>query len=356
MKIIPPLKFDPSHVLVQSMTNTKTHDVHATLKQIKSLAQLGCHLVRVAILDDNDIKALPDLVKQSPIPLIADIHFNYQYALQAIQAGVAKIRLNPGNINTPQEVLAIIEAAQSANIPIRIGVNGGSLPAHILKQYNNVVNAQSMLASLDEYLKIFKQQNFTNLVISLKASDPLLNLEVNQLAAKKYPYPIHCGVTEAGPLLDATIKSTIGLAPLLLARIPATIRISISDDPLLEIKVAYKILNALKIYHNRVEIISCPTCGRLNYPMFALVEQIEKYCETKFFPLKIAILGCVVNGIGEGQHADIGLAGSQHKCLLFAKGKILKVIDPKDAYSELTQLIDQYYQSYLKTSTFVNNQ
>lgn len=348
------INFDLQKIFVQSMTNTKTHDHSATLKQIKDLAAAGCDLVRVAIFDDADIEALPNLVKASPIPIIADIHFNYQYALKAIAAGVAKIRLNPGNINDPNELEQIINAAKKANIYIRIGVNCGSLPPDILIKYNNRICAAAMLETLDQYLLIFKQHDFKKLVISLKSSDPLLNIEVNTLAASRYPYYIHAGVTEAGPLLDAVIKSTIGLTPLLQKDIIKTIRISISDDPVLEVKTAYKILNALKINHDRVNIVSCPTCGRLSYQMFALVEQIDKYCADKFFSLTISILGCVVNGIGEGKHADIGVAGSATKALLFENGKIIKTIDAKDAYRELTALIDFYYAKFLTSKNLAH--
>lgn len=348
------INFDLPKIFVQSMTNTKTHEISETLKQINDLANAGCDLVRVAIFDDADIQALPDIVKASPIPIVADIHFNYLYALKAISVGVAKIRLNPGNINNPKELEEIIRAAKQADIYIRIGVNCGSLPSEILLKYNNVICAAAMLETLDQYLAIFEQYDFKKLVISLKSSDPLLNIEVNTLAASRYPYYIHAGVTEAGPLMDAIIKSTIGLTPLLQKHIVKTIRISISDDPVLEIKTAYKILNALDINHDRVNIISCPTCGRLSYKMFTLVDQIDKYCADKFFPLKISILGCIVNGVGEGKHADIGVAGSATKALLFEKGKIIKTIDAIDAYSELTKLIDLYYAKFLAAKNSVH--
>ncbi|MGL4948270.1 MAG: flavodoxin-dependent (E)-4-hydroxy-3-methylbut-2-enyl-diphosphate synthase [Mycoplasma sp.] len=341
------IEFNKNRILVQSMTNTKTHDIQGTINQINQLHRVGCDLVRVAIFDDKDAIAIKEIVKLSPIPIIADIHFNYKYALDAINAGVAKIRLNPGNINKEEEIKQIIDAAKTNNVLIRIGVNSGSIPLDILKKYNDEITAEAMIEALENYLSIFNKYKFNDIVISLKASDPLLNLEVNRLAAKRFNFPIHVGVTEAGPLIDATIKSTIGLAPLLQEKIASTIRVSISDDPIVEIKVAYKILNSLKLVNNRVNIISCPTCGRLSYNMFEIVQAVDKYCEDKFFPLTISILGCVVNGIGEGKHADIGIAGSLDKALLFEKGKIIKTINAVNGLEELKKLIDKYYDEYL---------
>ncbi len=332
-------------ILVQSMTNTKTHNVKATIDQINRLAQVGCDLVRVAVFDEQDVLALYEIVKLSPLPIIADIHFNYEFALKAIDAGVFKIRLNPGNIEDISQIKAIINAAKEKGTYIRIGVNCGSLPTQIVKQYG--VSCQAMLATMDEYIKIFEESHFDKLVLSLKSSDPLLNLEVNRAAAKRYPYPLHIGVTEAGTLENATIKSTIGLAPLISEDIGDTIRISISDDPVKEVVICIKLLNFLKKRNDRVDIVSCPTCGRLDYNLFAVVNEIEKYCADKFFPLKIAILGCVVNGIGEAKHADIGIAGSKAGGIVFANGRILKQCPEDELIEELKKLIDERYQNYL---------
>lgn len=334
-------------IIVQSMTNTKTHDIDKTLQQIKALQAAGCEIVRVAIFDDADAEAIKTLVQQSPLPIIADIHFNYQYALQVIETGVYKIRLNPGNINKPQEVKQIIDACKKHDTWIRIGVNCGSLPQDVLAKYNNQICADAMIEALSNYLSIFEANDFHKIVISLKSSNPLLNQEVNEKAAQLFPYPIHLGVTEAGPERDAIIKSTIGLAPLLQKGIGNTIRISISTDPVVEVIVAHKLLNYLGLANNRVNIISCPTCGRLNYPMFEVVNEIETYCQDKHFPLTISILGCVVNGIGEGKHADIGLAGSAEKCMLFENGNIIKIVKPDEAIEALKQMIDTRYQQYL---------
>ncbi len=332
-------------ILIQSMTNTKTHDVVATLKQINALKDAGCDLVRVAIFDENDAAAIKEIVKQSPLPVIADIHFNYLYAIKAIEAGVFKIRLNPGNIYKEEEVKAVIDAAKKHHTYIRIGVNCGSLPSDIEKEHG--VTAKAMLMAMDRYLELFKKYKFEKLVLSLKASDPLLNVEVNQLAAKKYQYPLHIGVTEAGTLINATIKSTVGLAPLIQQGIGDTIRVSISDNPVKEIEVCLKLLNVLKKNDNCIDIVSCPTCGRLDYDLFKVVNEIEEYCKDKRFPLKISILGCVVNGIGEAKHADIGIAGSKHGGILFEDGKILKNLPEKELVSELKKLIDKKYQEYI---------
>ena len=332
-------------ILVQSMTNTKTKNVDATIKQIIALEHAGCDLVRVAIFDDNDAEAIREIVKLSPLPIIADIHFNYLYAIKAIEAGVFKIRLNPGNIDDQSQIKQIIDSAKKYGTYIRIGVNCGSLPNDIVKEHG--ISAQSMLLSLSRYLKIFEENDFDKIVISLKSSDPLLNLEVNRLASKQFKYPIHIGVTESGTLINATIKSTIGLAPLISEGIGDTIRVSISDDPIKEVEVCIKMLNFLNKRKDRVEIISCPTCGRLDYNMFSVVDEIERYCYDKHFNLKISILGCIVNGIGEAKHADIGIAGSKASGILFENGKIIKNVNENELVDELKKLIDKKYNEFL---------
>lgn len=332
-------------ILVQSMTNTKTKDINATINQITQLKNAGCDLVRVAIFDDADADALKSIIKLSPLPIIADIHFNYHYAIKAIRDGVFKIRLNPGNIYKEEEIKTIIDEAKKHKTIIRIGVNCGSIPENIEKKYG--VNAIAMIKTMDHYLKFFKKYKFKNLVLSLKASDPLLNIEVNQLAAKKYKYPLHIGVTESGTLIDGTIKSTIGLTPLIQKNIGDTIRISISDDPIKEVEVCIKLLNILNKRADRVNIISCPTCGRLDYKLFDVVNEIENYCKNKHFPLKISILGCIVNGIGEAKHADIGIAGSKQSGFLFENGKIIKTLPEKELIDALKKLIDKKYDEYL---------
>jgi len=333
-------------ILVQSMTNTKTSDFDATLKQINEMIFHGVDLVRVSIFDDDDIIGLEKLIKTIDIPIIADIHFNASYAIKAINAGAHKIRLNPGNIKNEKQIIEIINLAKLKNIPIRIGVNSGSIPEDILE--NNQVTAKVMLKTLDRYLKIFESKQFDNIVISLKSHDYLINKEVNKIANDRYIYPIHAGVTESGPIISGLIKSTLGLSELIENKIIHTMRISLTDDPKLEVIAAIKLLNILKQRNDRVDIISCPTCGRLQGDLFFIVNEIEKYCGNLFFPLTISILGCVVNGIGEGKQSDIGIACSKDKAILFENGKFLKNIDISNAVDELKKLIDKKYLLYNK--------
>jgi (E)-4-hydroxy-3-methylbut-2-enyl-diphosphate synthase len=331
-------------ILVQSMTNTKTSDFDATAKQIKEMIFHGVDLVRVSIFDDDDILGLEKLIKYFEIPIIADIHFNSNYAIKAINAGAHKIRLNPGNIKSEKQIIEIINLAKSKNIPIRIGVNSGSIPDDLLD--NNKVTPDVMLKTLDRYLEIFESKEFDNIVISLKSHDYLINKKVNEIAHEKYIYPIHAGVTESGPMISGLIKSTLGLSGLIEKNIINTMRISLTDDPNLEVIAAIKLLNILKKRNDRVDIISCPTCGRLEADLFSIVNEIEKYCSNLFFPLTISILGCVVNGIGEGKQSDIGIACSKQKAILFENGKFLKNIDISDAINELKELIDKKYLLY----------
>lgn len=334
-----------NHVVIQSMTNTKTANIEATLEQIKLLKEAGCELARVAVFDDEDANALKELILQSPLPLVADIHFNFSYALIAIASGFKKIRLNPGNLDDPEKLQLICEAAKKNNVAIRVGVNSGSLPQHIIQKYG--VTSTGIVEAAKHYIKLLNDNEFNNIVVSLKSSDPLIMIAAYEKAAEELPYPLHLGVTEAGTLLDGTIKSVAGLAPLLVKGIGDTIRISLTDDPVNEVKVARKLLNTLGLRNDLVDIISCPTCGRLNFDMFPLVDKIKAYTKNMFFPLKISILGCVVNGIGEGKEADIGVAGSIHQAIIFKKGKILKTVPEHEAFNELKQLIDEAYNEYL---------
>ncbi|MDE5651725.1 MAG: flavodoxin-dependent (E)-4-hydroxy-3-methylbut-2-enyl-diphosphate synthase [Ureaplasma sp.] len=329
-----------NNLVIQSMTNTKTANISATLKQINELKDAGCEVVRIAVFDDEDAKSLAELVKKSNLPLIADIHFNFEYAIIAIKSGIKKIRLNPGNLEDPEKLKLICEYANKYNVVIRIGVNSGSLPKSITNLYDD--QAIQMVESAKYYIKLLNSNNFDNIVVSLKSSDPLITLRAYQLASNEFNYPLHLGVTEAGMLEDAIIKSSAGLAPLLIQGIGDTIRISITDDPVKEIYVVRKLLNVLQIRSDMVNIISCPTCGRLNYDMFPIVEEIKKYTKNINKKITISILGCIVNGIGEGKEADIGLAGSYDKVILFKKGQIYKTIPSKNALEELKHLIDEY--------------
>lgn len=327
-------------VVIQSMTNTKTHDVEKTLKQITELVNKGAKLVRVAVFDEADVNALKEIVKLSPCPIIADIHFNYMFAIKAIQAGVAKIRLNPGNIEDKNQLKEIISVAKKHNVVIRIGVNSGSIPLDLVTK--DGVSAKAMISAAKRYVEFFEANGFTDIVLSLKCSNPLLTIETYRLAAKEFIYPLHVGVTESGTLMNGTIKSCAGLSPILLEGIGSTIRISLTGNPVHEITVCKKLLASLGIASNIVEVISCPTCGRLDFHLEEVVNEIEEYTKDMNFPLKISILGCAVNGIGEGKEADIGIAGSSKKGIIFEKGKIIKTVREEDLVKELKILIDKY--------------
>ena len=334
------------HVVIQSMCTTKTHDIDATLKQINELAEAGCELVRVAVFDEQDIEALKTLNKISPLPIIADIHFSYLFALKVMDTGIAKIRINPGNITDEKQFKQIIDKAKEKKIAIRIGVNSGSVPLDLVAKYHGVT-IEGMLEACNRAVKLFEKYDFHDIVISLKATNPLWTIKLYEQAAKMFPYPLHLGVTEAGTLISGVVKSCVGLSSLLIKGIGDTIRISLTDDPVKEVQTAKALLLATGVDINQVNVISCPTCGRLNYNLWEVVKEIEDYTKHLKFPLKVAILGCVVNGIGEGKEADIGIAGGAGKGLIFVKGKIYKNCDEKDLVSELKKLIDQAYANYL---------
>lgn len=335
-----------NRVVIQSMTTTKTHNIKETLNQIEQLVKEGCEIVRVAVLDDKDVQALPELVKLSPVPLVADIHFSYLFALKVMDSGIKKIRINPGNITNESQLKAIIDKAKEKDIVIRIGINSGSIPLDLIDKYKGAT-IEGMLEACERSVKLFEKYDFKNIIISLKATNPLWTIKLYEEASKKFNYPLHLGVTEAGTLINGTIKSCVGLSSLLINGIGDTIRISLTEDPIEEVKIAKKLLMATGVETNQVDVISCPTCGRLNYDLFNVVREIEQYTKNMKFPLKISILGCIVNGIGEGKEADIGIAGGNGKGLIFKKGKIYKNCDEKDLVSELKKLIDESYDEYL---------
>ncbi|WP_338971746.1 flavodoxin-dependent (E)-4-hydroxy-3-methylbut-2-enyl-diphosphate synthase [Spiroplasma endosymbiont of Panorpa germanica] len=335
-----------NNVIIQSMTTTKTHDLKATLEQIKQLQEEGCQIVRVAVLGINDAQALKELVEKSPVPIVADIHFNHKFALMAADAGVAKIRINPGNIGLKENTIAVVRKCQEKKIPIRIGINSGSLPKKIVEKLGWTPAA--MVEALGEHIKILEELNFYDIIYSLKATDPLMAIEAYNLAAQRWNYPSHLGITEAGSLLNGAIKSSFGLGHLLMQGLGNTIRISLSEDPIEEIKVCKRLLNALGLYDNIVEVIACPTCGRIEYSMNPVVSEIEKFVEPLHFPFKVAILGCVVNGPGEASHADVGIAGGNKGGIIFKKGKIFKTVPQEMLVPELKEIITQAYNEYKK--------
>lgn len=333
-------------VVIQSMTTTKTHDIHKTILQINELVREGCELVRVAILDDRDSKAFSEIVKKSPCPIIADIHFNPLYAIEVIKQGAAKIRLNPGNIKDEEQLREIIKLANQKNIPIRVGVNSGSLPIDLMKSHG--VTADAMIIAVKRYINLFESNGFNNIVVSLKATNALLAIEAYKKASQEFIYPLHIGITEAGSLFNGTIKSAAGLGVLLYEGIGNTIRVSLTGDPLSEVKVCKKLLNSLGLYDNLVDVISCPTCGRLNFDLNPIVKEIERFTKKMNFPLKVAILGCAVNGPGEAKEADIGIAGGNGTGIIFANGKAIKSVPENQLVDELKKLILEKYNTYTK--------
>jgi (E)-4-hydroxy-3-methylbut-2-enyl-diphosphate synthase len=310
-------------VVVQSMTNTFTQDVAATVSQIKRLEVAGCEIVRVAVPDKEAAEAISRIQQQISIPLIADIHFDYRLALTSARAGADGLRLNPGNIGGPEKVKAVVDCAKEHQIPIRIGVNSGSLEKDILKKYDGV-SPEAMVESAMRHIEVLKSHDFHSIKVSLKASDVQRTVEAYRLLSTKTDLPLHVGVTEAGGLYSGIVKSSLGIGILLAEGIGDTIRVSLTRDPVEEVRVGYEILKGLDIRQHGPEIISCPTCGRCNIDLFGITERIEKALLLKSVPVKLAIMGCVVNGPGEAREADIGVAGGDGVGIIFKKGKIVK--------------------------------
>ncbi|MBR2802743.1 MAG: flavodoxin-dependent (E)-4-hydroxy-3-methylbut-2-enyl-diphosphate synthase [Erysipelotrichaceae bacterium] len=325
-----------SRVIIQSMTNTPTRDVEATVAQIERLEKAGCEIVRVAVLRREDAEAIKEIRSRIGIPLVADIHFNPDFAILALQNGVDKIRLNPGNIEDEKKIEEIVTLAKARQVPIRIGINAGSLN----KKYTHSTDA--MIASAQDHLSILEKLNFHDVVLSFKSSDALETIEVYRKAAETFPYPLHLGVTEAGPLVDSAIKSSLALGNLLLDGIGDTIRISVSDDPVLEIGVARKLLKACGLKKDVPTLISCPTCGRIQYDMLPIVREMDEYLSTVRKDIKVAVMGCAVNGPGEASAADVGVAGGHDSALLFKKGEIVATIPQEDIIKVLKEEIEKY--------------
>lgn len=327
-----------NHVIIQSMCNTKTKDIQATVQQIHALEKAGCEMVRVAIFDQEDAYAIQDIKKQIHIPLIADIHFDYRLALLAIENGIDKIRINPGNIGSMDKIKAVVEACQKHHIPIRIGVNGGSLEKDILEKYGKPT-AQGMIESAQKHVDILESLNFHDYAISLKSSNTLLTIEAYTLASQTFDCPLHIGVTEAGTKLGGTIKSSLGIGTLLYQGIGNTIRVSLSADPVEEIKVAKTLLKELELIDHVPTLVSCPTCGRIQYDLIPVANEIEDFLNNIHSDITVAIMGCAVNGPGEAKHADIGIAGGVKEGLLIKKGEIIKKVKQEDMVSVLKEEI-----------------
>lgn len=323
-----------NHVVIQSMCNTKTKNVEATIKQINALQQAGCELVRVAVFDKEDAYAIKEIKKGIHIPLVADIHFDYRLALIAIESGIDKVRINPGNIGSIEKVKAVVDACKEKHIPIRIGVNGGSLEKDILEKYGEPT-PEGMVESAMKHVKILEDLDFHDIVISLKSSNTMLTIKAYELASKTFPYPLHVGVTEAGTALGGTIKSSLGIGTLLYEGIGNTIRVSLSDDPVEEIKVAKILLKELGLLKGVPTLVSCPTCGRIQYDLIPIAKEMEDFLKDIHLDITVAIMGCAVNGPGEARHADIGIAGGVGEGLLIKHGEIVKRVKQEDMVQTL---------------------
>lgn len=321
-------------IAVQSMTKTDTRDIKATTAQILSLAAAGCEIVRLAVPDREAADSLAALKKRSALPLIADIHFDHRLALAALRAGVDGLRINPGNIGSKDKVREVVRAAKDRKVPIRIGVNSGSLEKDLLKKHGGAATAGAMVESALRHVRILEDMDFRLIKISLKASDVLRTLAAYRLLARKVDYPFHAGITEAGGLLAGAVKSAAGLALLLQEGLADTVRVSLTAPPEEEVRVAYQILAALELRRRGPVVISCPTCGRAEVEVMAIAAEVEKRVAGLTVPLTVAVMGCMVNGPGEAREADIGLACGQGKGVIFKKGKLLRQVPEKTIVRE----------------------
>lgn len=326
-------------VIIQSMTNTDTRDVNKTLEQIDKLVKAGCQIIRCAVPDMEACDALKEITEKSPVPIVADIHFDYRLALKAIDNGVAKLRINPGNIGNYERVKAVVEKAKEKNIPIRIGVNSGSLEKDILER-DGKPTAKGLVESALRHVKILEDLNFYDIVISIKSSNVPMMIESYRLMSEKCNYPLHLGVTESGTVFKGTIKSSIGIGTLLAEGIGNTIRVSLTSDPIEEIKVAKEILKALDYTKEGIEFVSCPTCGRTEINLIKIAEEVEERLKDTKKNIKVAVMGCVVNGPGEAREADIGIAGGKGVGIIFKKGQIIKKVKEEELVDELIKEIE----------------
>jgi len=328
-----------SPVTIQSMTNTDTRDIEKTLMQIRTLYNAGCEIIRCAVPDMEAAEALKTITSESPIPVVADIHFDYKLALKSIENGVAALRINPGNIGSKERIAMVVEAAKAKGIPIRIGVNSGSLEKDILER-DGKATAKGLVESALRHIKILEELNFYDIVISIKSSNVAMMIDAYRLMSEKCDYPLHLGVTESGTKFKGTIKSSVGIGTLLAEGIGDTIRVSLTSDPVEEIKVAKEILKAVGLRKEGLEFISCPTCGRTQINLIKIAEEVEKRLEGLNKNIKVAVMGCVVNGPGEAREADIGIAGGRGEGLIFKKGVIIKKVKEEDLVSELMKEIE----------------
>ncbi|NLK95657.1 MAG: flavodoxin-dependent (E)-4-hydroxy-3-methylbut-2-enyl-diphosphate synthase [Clostridiales bacterium] len=326
-------------VVIQSMTNTDTRNVSDTLDQIRMLYNAGCEIIRVAVPDVKACDALKEITEKSPIPVVADIHFDYRLALGAIENGVSALRINPGNIGDKEKIKKVVAKAKEKKIPIRIGVNSGSLEKDLLEEYGSPT-PEALVSSALRHVKILEEEDFHDIVISIKSSNVKMMIDSYRLISEKCNYPLHLGVTESGTIFKGTIKSSIGIGTLLAEGIGDTIRVSLTSDPIEEIKVAKEILKALGLREEGLEFVSCPTCGRTEINLIKIANEVEKRLENVNKNIKVAVMGCVVNGPGEAREADIGIAGGKGVGIIFKKGQIIKKVKEEELVEELMKEIE----------------
>ncbi len=329
-------------IAIQSMTNTKTEDVSATVNQILRLEEAGCEIIRCAVPTMEAAEAIGEIKKRVHIPVVADIHFDYRLAIAAMENGVDKIRINPGNIGSPERIKAVVDAAKERNIPIRVGVNSGSLEKNLVEKYGGVT-AEGIVESALDKVRIIEDMGYDNLVISIKSSDVMMCVKAHELISEKTDYPLHVGITESGTVMTGSIKSAVGLGLILGQGIGDTIRVSLTGDPVEEIKAAKTILKTLGIRQSGIEIVSCPTCGRTSIDLIGLAQKVEKLAaDYDNLNLKLAVMGCVVNGPGEAREADLGVAGGKGEGILIKKGEVVKKMPEAELLSALKYELDHW--------------
>ena len=329
-------------VRVQSMTNTNPHDVAATVEQVRRLEEAGCEMVRLAVPDEEAVRALRDIRKEVDVPIVADIHFDHRLALGALEAGVDKLRINPGNIGGRDKVEAVARAAKERGVPIRVGVNSGSIRRDFLKKYGPT--AEAMVESALEEVRILEEVGFQDIVISLKASDVPRTVRAYELIADRVPYPLHIGITEAGTVRSGSVRSAVGLGILLWEGIGDTVRVSLSGDPVEEVRVAYEILKSLDLRRRGAKVVACPTCGRAEIDVASLAERVERALEGLERPLTVAVMGCVVNGPGEAKEADVGVAGGRRGGVVFREGKVVRRVEEEEIFDALMEEIGKIWE------------
>ena len=335
-------------IAIQSMTNTKTEDVDATVAQIQQLTQAGCEIIRCAVPTMEAAKALGEIKKQIAIPLVADIHFDYRLAIAAMENGADKIRINPGNIGSAERVKAVVDEARRRNIPIRVGVNSGSLEKNLVEKYHGVT-AEGIVESALDKVKMIEDMGYDNLVISIKSSDVMMCVKAHELIASKTDHPLHVGITEAGTLISGNIKSSIGLGLILSQGIGDTVRVSLTGDPIEEIKSAKLILRTLGLRKGGIEVVSCPTCGRTQINLIQLANQVETMVAEFPLDIKVAVMGCVVNGPGEAKEADLGVAGGIGEGLIIKHGKVFKKVPEEELLPALRYELEHWSETNVET-------